>query len=619
MCGINGLVNFRSGNKLVEAMNERLHHRGPDASGVFSHNNTNLGHTRLSIIDLSSHANQPFLSDDENYAMVYNGEVYNYQEIKIKYDLNCRTSSDTEVILKAFIKVGPAIFDELNGMFAVAIYNKQTDELLIARDKIGIKPLFYYLSENKNSNSFAFASELNALKAVPEVAKNLTINHESVTAFLHLGYIPGPLSIYNQIQKFPSGSYAKFKKGKLEFHEYWNGAKKVKPTILSDEKEATLELDRLLNDSIRLRLQSDVPFGTFLSGGIDSSLVTAIAQKQNKKYNNEKINSFSIGFQEKSKNEAEFAKAVADQIGTKHHEFIVKEQNAMDLLPSMFSAYGEPYADSSAIPTLLVSELARKEVKMTLSGDGGDELFHGYGFYNWAQRLNKPLVQTFKKPIASALKQGNNRMKRAAELFSFQKQELKSHIFSQEQYYFSIAEIQDLLVEKVTLPTFINSEATVSRKLTAAEKQSLFDIQFYLKDELLVKVDVATMQNSLEDRVPLLDSRIVEFALNLDPSLKVKGKNQKYLLKKVLYNYLPASLFDRPKQGFSIPLLQWLKGDLKYLIEDHLNKPSVEAVGLVKWESVQAILSRFNHGETYLYTRIWSLIVLHQWMKSNPI
>jgi asparagine synthase (glutamine-hydrolysing) len=284
----------------------------------------------------------------------------------------------------------------------------------------------------------------------------------------------------------------------------------------------------------------------------------------------------------------------------------------------MLNAYDEPFADSSAIPTMLVAKLARQEVKMTLSGDGGDELFHGYGFYNWANRLNHPLIQLLKTPIAAGLKLGNNRMKRASSLFTFPKNHLKTHIFSQEQYYFSEAELQNLLGEKyAALPSELNHEKALARNLLPAEQQSLFDINYYLKDDLLTKVDIATMKFGLENRVPLLDYRLVEFALNLSPDLKIKNGEQKYLLKQLLYQYVPKQLFDRPKQGFSIPLATWLKGDLNYLIHEHLNQKNIENYAWVKWSEVQKLVLRFNNGETYLYTRVWALIVLHHWLKNS--
>ena len=414
--------------------------------------------------------------------------------------------------------------------------------------------------------------------------------------------------------KFPSGSYAFYKNGQLEVSKYWSKKSLLTKEVFSDEKTALRKLDLLLNDSIKLRLKCDVPFGTFLSGGIDSSIVTAIAQKNS----DNKINSFSIGFKEKSHSEVLYARQVADHLGTNHHEFIVGEKDALKLVPEMFSSYGEPYADSSAIPTMVVAKLAKKEVTMTLSGDGGDELFHGYGFYSWATRLHKPLIKTFKKPTAKALTFGDQRMKRASNMFTYPKGKMQSHLFSQEQYYFTTQEIKELMGDHYSdIPEALNKPYHASRTLNPAERQSIFDLSYYLKDDLLTKVDVATMKQSLETRVPLLDHRIVEFALNLSPALKTKNGEQKYLLKQLLYQYAPKSIFDRPKQGFSIPLATWLKKDLKFLIDDYLSMQVINKHEIVAWNKVQQLLSRFYAGEDYLYTRIWSLIVLHQWLSSN--
>lgn len=616
MCGINGIVNLpiSDGSSAVIKMNESLQHRGPDASGVFNHNAVHLGHQRLSIIDLSASANQPFhlknTATDDHLIMVYNGEIYNYQELQKKHELTCKTSSDTEVILKAYAKIGTAIFSELNGMFALAIYNVKDQSLCLARDRMGIKPLYLYRKEN----GLAFSSELNALKSVKEIAQEFTLNKQSVASFLHLGYIPAPLSIYQQVSKFPAGSFAIFKEGQLETKQFWKLENQISKELITDKKQALQQLDDLLNESVRLRLKCDVPFGTFLSGGIDSSIITAIAQQNSSR----KINSFSIGFKEKTHNEAVFAQQVANKLGTNHQEFIVSEKEALNIVPEMFSSYGEPYADSSAIPTMMVSKLARSEVKMTLSGDGGDELFHGYGFYNWVKRLNQPLIKAFKQPIAAILSQGNLRMQRAAHLFNYPKNALQSHVFSQEQYFFSSLEVKNLMGENFKdLPAELNHKTTGNRLLTAAETQSIFDLKYYLKDELLTKVDIASMQKSLEVRVPLLDHNVVEFALNLHPSLKIKNGVQKYLLKELLYEYLPKNLFDRPKQGFSVPLANWLKADLNHLITDYLNQKTIESHGLVNWNIVKDLTTRFYNGENYLYTRIWALIVLHHWLSTN--
>ncbi len=609
MCGINGLFTSKGLNssELVGRMNGAIAHRGPDAQGVKPVINGCLGHVRLSIIDLSQEANQPFY--DETNTLVYNGEVYNYEELAKKYNFNCHTTSDTEVIFRGLKLKGTEFLNELNGMFSLAFWNHETEELLIGRDRLGIKPLYIF----KNEDYFAFSSELKALKSIKTELGGFTKNLNSINSFLHLGYIPKPLTIYNEVQKFPPGSFGVFKNGKLDIQQFWSPNEKIKEEVLSDELIAKNELKDLLSSSIEYRLKSDVPFGTFLSGGIDSSTVSAIAQNVSQ----QQIKTFSIGFNNPKFNEADFARQVAKHIGSDHYEFMVTENDAKELVGDMIKFYDEPFGDSSAIPTMLVSKLARQEVTMTLSGDGGDELFHGYGFYNWANRLSKPTVKAGRKIIGKALSFGDNRMKRASNLFSYPKGQLKSHIFSQEQYYFTQEEIKNLLIEKSEYPLFMDEIPPLKRMLTPKEEQSLFDINYYLRDDLLTKVDIASMKYSLETRVPILDHRIVEFALNLDENLKIKNGDQKYILKQVLYDYVPKEIFDRPKRGFSIPLQKWLETDLIYLIDNNLNKENIESAGVIRYENVSDLLRRFNSGEGYLFTRIWSLVVLHEWLREN--
>lgn len=609
MCGINGIISkeVRPYSDLISKMNTKINHRGPNASGTYTENHTHLGHVRLSIIDLSEHANQPFT--DDNYSLVYNGEVYNYEELQTKYQLECKTTSDTEVIFEGLKKIGSSFIEELNGMFCLAFFNKQTNETIIARDRMGIKPLYLF----QNDNTIAFSSELKALKEIQNELGGFSMNQDAINSFLHLGYIPKPLTIYNEVSKFPPGHIGIIKNNTISISSYWDTYSKIQSEVITDEVEAKKELKSLLSSSIEYRLKCDVPFGTFLSGGVDSSLISAIAQDVSE----QKINTFTIGFDNPKFNETEFAQQVSDHIGTNHHEFMVSENDAKDLVEDIINYYDEPFGDSSSIPTMMVSKLARQHVTMTLSGDGGDELFHGYGFYNWANRLSKPAIKAGRKLIGAGLSLGDNRMKRASNMFSYPKHQLKSHIFSQEQYYFTQKEIDELMVNPSKYPSFMDQEVAVDRKLSPKEEQSIFDLNYYLRDDLLTKVDIASMKYSLETRVPILDHRIVEFALNLDENLKIKDGNQKYLLKQVLYDYVPEKIFDRPKRGFSIPLQKWLQEDLNYLITENLSKASVESAGIVKFEYVERLLKRFNNGEDYLFTRIWAVIVLHFWFKVN--
>ena len=614
MCGIAGF--YGSETSLSETdlkiMTDALEHRGPDAAGYFFDGRAALGHRRLSILDLSEAANQPFHSEDGRFAIVYNGEVYNFAELRSRLKHVCKTTSDTEVILYAYIEWGISCLQEFNGMFAFAIYDSITGELFIARDRLGIKPIYYYFE----NGLFAFASEMKSLLAL-RPAVQLTLNRQAIHDYLLLGYIPEPLSLCNEIKKFPSGNYAVLTGKDLRFKCYWNYYDKIKPETLKDEKVAKAQLTSLLDSSVSYRMISDVPFGTFLSGGIDSSIVTAFAQKNSTK----PVNTFSIGFKDGKYNESEFARQVSKHLGTKHHEFVVNENDAQELLFRMVDAMDEPFADSSVIPTMLVSRLARKHVTMTLSGDGGDELFLGYGSYQWAERMSKGWIRLFRKPIAGMLQgTGDSRRQRAANHFRYSDySRIRAHIFSQEIYYFSEAEIKQLMNQPGRSSTVSGIHPDLPRKLSPSEAQALFDLGHYLKDDLLTKVDRSTMQFSLETRVPLIDYRIVEFALNLDSSLKIKNGQSKYLLKQVLYDLVPREIFERPKWGFSIPLDRWMRTDLHYLIDKYLNKEICEKYGLINYGVLSQYINKFNAGSDYMYNRLWQVIVLHKTLERTGI
>jgi asparagine synthase (glutamine-hydrolysing) len=637
MCGIAGFMSFNSYFKEEELhkMTNRLSHRGPDAEGFYFDGICGLGHRRLSIIDLSERSNQPMHSANDRYVIAYNGEVYNYQEIGAglkettnNLSLKLKTSSDTEVILEAFSQLGIDSIQQLNGMFAIAIYDKVLNELYLIRDRLGIKPIMYYW----DGSNLAFASELKSLVQLNNINKE--INPQSIADFLHLGFIPAPNSIFKNIYKLHPGSYLKVDKNGITTTRYWNVRQKLTKNIITDKEEALVKLSDLLMSSVQYQLKSDVPFGVFLSGGIDSSLVTAQAVG----LSGVKVNTFSIGFEENSHNESQYAKAIANYLGTNHHEFIVSYKDAISLFDNIFETYDEPNADSSFIPTMLVSKLARKYVTVTLSGEGGDELFFGYGSYLWAKRLSNPFVRAFKKPTAAIFNQMSSRYQRIAHLLrSEESYNLRSHIYSQEQYYFTNSEINDIIKPPFSNPGFLKelsgqeSENILAelmqegfttvkqRKLNAMEQQALFDIKYYLPYDLLTKVDRSSMQFSLETRVPYLDHRVVEFAINLSPELKYNKGVSKYILKQILYKYVPEKLFDRPKQGFAIPLNKWLRNEIKYLIDDYLNPEVIKKIGIADAIKVQRIVDEFINGKDYLYNRIWLLIVLHKWFKDNGV
>lgn len=620
MCGISGYISLKNevGRENFLRATDKLNHRGPDASGFYSNddNTLYLGHKRLSIIDLSTASNQPFFSKCGRYVMVYNGEVYNFKEIKEQLQLETRTSGDTEIILEAYVKAGPKSFELLNGMFAFAIYDILEKKIILCRDRIGIKPLFYYW----DGFQFAFASELKMLKALPGFNKE--INHAAIPEFLHLGFIPEPKTIYKKVFKFPSAHYCIFslddlgkKEFKPELHNFWKLEDAISPETRKDFISTKKELKDLLIDSVEKQLISDVPVGTFLSGGIDSSLVTAIASK----LKTDKVKTFSIGYETKKYDESEYALNVAKELGTDHHAFRLTEAEVEDFLSSIIHQYDEPFADSSAYPTMIVSKLARQHVTVTLSGDGADELFLGYGMYKWASRLSNPMIRAFRKPIYWATQHANDTLKRGGLLMDYSSlQHIKSHIFSQEQYLNSEKDLKHLLLDEDFCFDRFNKEISNSKRiLNPKGMQSFWDINYYLKDDLLVKVDRASMRYSLESRVPYLDHRVVEYAVNIDADLRYHKGISKYILKEILYDYLPKELFDRPKWGFALPLPNWLKGRLNFLLDKYLNSTIINQYDILTNLYVQELKDRFMAGEDYLYGRLWTIIILHWWLEEN--
>ena len=621
MCGIAGILSTTPLNQqAVTGMVNGILHRGPDANGIFVDKSRTiaLAHTRLSIIDLSTGANQPFHSADQQYVVVFNGEIYNFQQIReelsSRYAVSFKTHSDTEIIAEGFAVWREKIVDKLEGMFAIAILDQQERKVYLFRDRAGKKPLFYFQSEG----IFAFASEIKSLLKHPGIRGKVKTNKHVIATFLHLGYIPEPDTIYTGIFKFPAAHYAVIDSSlNLNSKPYWTLLENIHPGEIKSPEEAKQQLAVLLEKAVQERLISDVPLGAFLSGGTDSSLVSAVASR----HTSTPLKTFSIGFKESKFDESKFARDVAKQLGTDHAEYILTEREAIDILEIYLRHYDEPFADTSAIPTMLVSKLARKEVKVILTGDGGDELFQGYGAYTWANRLSNPFIKIAQQPLRLALKMsGKSRLERIADLLEPVKVGgIRSHIFSQEQYFFSQQEIRDQLLKdkRIFTPFEYTDSPLYKGKLTAGEEQALFDFQYYLKDDLLVKVDRASMYYALECRCPLLDHRIVEFAFSLHPSLKVREGKAKWLLKEMLRKYIPDALIDRPKWGFSVPLANWLKKDLRYLVDSYLSDETIESIGLFNPDYIRKLIADFLAGKDYLYNRVWVLIVLHKWLKEN--
>ena len=614
MCGIAGIFSVNTvGSDEIRVMTESIHHRGPDAFGYFEKPGIALGHRRLSILDLDARSNQPLSSSEGRYTIVYNGEIYNFKEVASELrskGVSLRTTSDTEVVVEAFALWGPGFVQKLHGMFAFAIYDNQIGQLYLYRDRVGKKPLFYYHKDGV----FLFASEIKALMQHPLVRANAAVNHSSISTFLQLGYIPQPNTFFKEIYKFPAGCYGVIPHGgTLVLLPYWNLLHYIETTRFAHEQQALLTLKELVTDAVQKRLIADVPVGLFLSGGIDSSLVASVAARQTK------IKSFSIGFTDKMFDESVYAARVAKHIGTDHHAFTLTEQHAVELVDDYLNHFDEPFADTSAIPTMLVSKLARKEVTVALTGDGGDELFLGYGAYTWAQRLGSK-HWLLARPVLKYLFQSmpNSRMKRIAHLFEEAVvRNPRRHIFSQEQYFFSEQELKNgLLRDPSVYHSWSYDDLPYLKVLSNAERQALFDFQYYLRDDLLVKVDRASMKYGLECRSPLLDHRLAEFAFNLPTHLRKRGGVTKYLLKKMLFEMVPAQYFDRPKKGFSMPLVRWLKTDLKHLMS-YLDDGALEQTGVFSPHYVSNLKRRFFQREDYLYNRLWALIIVQKFLKKS--
>lgn len=610
MCGISGIWNKISVRREeIESMTQALAHRGPDAQEVYvtADQTIALGHRRLSVIDLSNSANQPMHSSDGRYVIVFNGEIYNFISLRnklTKEGYKFRTSSDTEVLLRAFEKWGKEVFQYLEGMFAFAILDTKDRKIFLARDRMGKKPLFYYLS----GELFLFASEIKAIRANPQCQSE--VNIQALYDFLRLGYVPASETPWRNMHKLPPGSWAEVRSpSEIQIQKYWDVADSGHQEMVVSDKDVLNQFHLLLSDAVAKRLRSDVPLGALLSGGTDSSLVCAIANEQL----NGKLKTFNIGFDDKRYDESKYANQVAKVLNTDHYTFHLSSEEAIQYMDEYLTHFDEPFADTSSIPTLMVSKKTREQVTVALTGDGGDELFLGYGSYQWAERV-KTWVR-FGKPLAEILKWLPGSLAKAGDMFDVSAFDTyQQHIFSVEQGFFSLKEVQKIirnpyLAYKYTSPNIIGK--------SEAEKQALFDLTHYLPEDLLVKVDRASMRYALECRCPLLDHKLVDFAVALPVTFKRRGNIQKYLLKKDLEKYLPQELIYRKKWGFSVPLEKWLRTKLSYLIDDYLSEYNINKYGLLKAQEVSTLVKRFKEGESKLYHRIWALIVMHFWLKHH--
>jgi asparagine synthase (glutamine-hydrolysing) len=615
MCGIAGFYSFNQSLSIadLEDITSTVKHRGPNATNTFYDevSKVGLGHTRLSIIDLRSSSNQPMTSQCGRYVIVFNGEIYNFKELRKEIKgVAFRTNSDTEVLLEGFANFGQSFVDKLVGMFAFVIYDKAQNKLMVCRDRVGLKPIYYY---NDNDN-FIFGSELKVLEAVKVLKGNLQVNRHAVLEYLHFGYVPEPFSIYENVYKFPSGNIWDIDgSGEISKKTYWDINSFITKGVVNNETEVKTKVKELIDKSVNYRLVSDVPSGIFLSSGTDSSLIAAAAAK----VSSYKIDTFTIGFTDKKQDESLFASKIANYIGTNHHTITAKEKDALELFDHLIDVYDEPFADSSAIPTMLVSKLAKDYVTMALSGDGGDELFMGYGNYIWANRLRSPFIYNTRHFLAFLVKLLGNRYRDASQRLKYNSSgAFNSHVTSYNNFTFDeINRNLSLLNSSLVYHNKVHDhDLDLGRELSPAESLALFNIKHYLKDNLLVKTDRASMYYALEVREPLLDHKLIEYALNIDETLKLKGKDFKYVLKQVLLDYLPKEFVDRKKQGFSIPLARWLRSDLNYLLDKYLSREIIEKYNYVSFEYTDNIIRQFNKGADYLAGRIWILIILHKWL-----
>lgn len=542
--------------------------------------------------------------------MVFNGEVYNYQEIARQYQINTYTTSDSEVIIEAFAQKGINCIHDFNGMFALAIWDTKEEKLYLIRDRFGVKPIVYYYKNNE----FAFASEL---KALLKLSFDKKINTAALQDYLFLEYIPAPGTILENFYKLPNGHYAEISKGKISIKPYYQFREKIieRPLTIRKESDVLDEFETLLASSVKYRQISDVPIGAFLSGGTDSSLICALFQKQNSR----PINTFTIGFDVEGYDESGYASQVAAILKTNHSETHLSEKNSISIVDSIVDFYDEPFAAPSTIPSYLVCHVARKNVIVAMSGDGGDELFMGYGYYDLYKKIKKlyrldaGIGRHLLKKVFGA---GGPRYERASRLFGLPSTNLLAHLWSEQQYMFSAKEIQKLMSTKEQQLSVVESWESINKlAINDFEKISLFDIEQYLPNDLLYKMDAASMASSLEVRTPYLDYRLVEFSYNLPQEYKIKNGVSKYLMKKLLERYLPKELVYRRKWGFPAPVGNWLSGDLSYLIDKWLDADTLKTQGLFNEKIVQEYKDAFRSGKKYHDKRIWSLIFFQMWYK----
>ena len=620
MCGICGFYSKRniSLDQLAE-MNDTMYHRGPDDKGVEIYvgkkqYSIGLAQRRLSIQDLSPLGHQPMHSADKRLSIAYNGEIYNFPELREELkDYPFKSHCDTEVILAAYLKWGIQCVNHFNGMFAIALYDREDESLYLVRDRIGKKPL-YYLEDGEN---LVFASELKPIMKYPGFEKK--IRQEQLNRYLVHQYINAPDTIFENVYKLEPGAVYRFQYGRKEKWKYWDVATiygEKKNSFQGSFQDAKEELKKKLSDSIEMRMISDVPLGTFLSGGYDSSLMTAMAQSRSEK----PIKTFSIGFEDKKYNEAIYAKEVAEYLGTEHTEMYITERDMFGMIEDMTEFYDEPFADSSQIPTMLVSKLAKEKVTVALSGDGGDEFFCGYNNYKMLLDMQKldPLgamvygvchlpglkqlhlmerlpakVQIVAKNRDKALKVQPFEAKHSELVISMLKQEQMGYRYEEEAKY----DVTNWQIRRM-----------------------LLDMDTYLPGDILCKVDRAGMKYSLETRCPILDKEVMEFSFAIPHSYKYEKGNKKRILKELAYDYIPKELLERPKVGFSVPLDKWLRGPLKEQLLDYCSQEFLNDQNIFKINETQKFITHYletgdkGSGTGANYSRmVWAYFVFQKW------
>jgi asparagine synthase (glutamine-hydrolysing) len=640
MCGITGFIDFnkKTDAAVLQAMNSTLEHRGPDGYAQVLIDNANakigLAHSRLSIIDLSSGGTQPMhfpaganITDGvQGFSIVFNGEMYNYEEVKQELKSLGHTfdsHSDTEVVLHAFKQWGIDCVHKFIGMFAFLIYDAHKNEVHIVRDRAGVKPFFYYF----HNNLFLFGSELKALIAHPLFEKK--INHDTISLFLKYGYVPNPYCIYQNTNKLQPGHYIKINLSKPELapQRYWNVYDAYnKPKLDIDYDTAKQETEKLLQSACNYRMVSDVPVGVFLSGGYDSTAVTALLQKES----STKIKTFTIGFKDEKLNEAEYAKQVAAHLGTDHTEYYCTAKEAIDIVPQLPHFYDEPFADSSAIPTSLVSKVAREKVTVALSADAGDEVFAGYNRYDYIMTFGKKVKQIplpLRKLVAGAMDMisaDSIPILRNKYLFHSRYEKVKQFLKQADDYnmnqvlskQFLEEDIDKLLLKKTTkLNTAFDSTELSKQQYSTLNYIMAIDYQTYLVDDILQKVDRATMTHSLEGREPFLDHRVIEWAAQLPTEYKYNKGIKKFILKDIVHQYVPKEVMDRPKMGFGVPVEDWLTNDLKYLVDECFSTEFLKAQQIFDVEATQKVIAAFYNGKKERSTKIWYLLMFQLWYK----